>query len=158
MKYSKELLEKTVKDSLSYSSVCKKLGVLPAGGMWNHIKSIIKKYDIDTSHFLGKAAHAGSNHTGKTKKLTAAQILVEGKESRERGSRLRRALLEIGREYKCESCSLTDVWNGKPIALEVDHINGDWSDCREDNLRFLCPNCHSQTANFQKPLECDGST
>ena len=47
--------------------------------------------------------------------------------------------------YKCESCGMTDKWNGKPILLEIDHINGDCFDNTKDNLRFLCPNCHSQT-------------
>ncbi|AGL14805.1 helix-turn-helix domain-containing protein [Actinoplanes sp. N902-109] len=38
-----------------------------------------------------------------------------------------------------------DSWNGKPITLQIDHINGRFLDCRAENLRFLCPNCHSQT-------------
>lgn len=50
--------------------------------------------------------------------------------------------------YRCVECGLGDVWQGKPMTLHVDHIDGDPSDCRRQNLRFLCPNCHSQTATW----------
>ena len=51
-------------------------------------------------------------------------------------------------EYKCSSCNIS-VWNNKPISLEIDHINGNCFDNTIENLRFLCPNCHSQTENFR---------
>jgi Zn finger protein HypA/HybF involved in hydrogenase expression len=55
-------------------------------------------------------------------------------------------------EYKCsgENCICVDKWLGKPITLELDHVNGDGSDNRLENLRFLCPNCHSQTDTFRR--------
>jgi hypothetical protein len=49
--------------------------------------------------------------------------------------------------YKCE-CGLVDNWNNKPLILQLDHINGINDDNRLKNLRFLCPNCHSQTETF----------
>jgi predicted amidophosphoribosyltransferase len=51
-------------------------------------------------------------------------------------------------EYKCNICDLTEIWNGKKISLQLDHINGIYNDNRLHNLRYLCPNCHSQTENF----------
>lgn len=48
-------------------------------------------------------------------------------------------------EYKCAHCFTLDTWNGKPLTLEIDHVNGNPCDNRIENLRFLCPNCHSQT-------------
>lgn len=51
-------------------------------------------------------------------------------------------------EYKCYECKITD-WNNKPITLELDHINGVNNDHRLENLRFLCPNCHSQTDTYK---------
>lgn len=55
-----------------------------------------------------------------------------------------RKYLAEARGYKCEVCSISD-WQGKPITLHVDHINGDPSNDHPDNLRLICPNCHSQT-------------
>lgn len=51
-------------------------------------------------------------------------------------------------ENKCSACGLTGEWNGKPIALQLDHKNGQSRDHRLENLRILCPNCHSQTETF----------
>ena len=51
-------------------------------------------------------------------------------------------------EYKCECCNNTE-WNGKPIPLELHHINGDNTDNRIENLQILCPNCHAQTEHYR---------
>ena len=50
-------------------------------------------------------------------------------------------------EYKCSCCGITE-WNGKPLTLQLHHINGNNRGNRLENLTFLCPNCHSQTDNF----------
>ena len=45
--------------------------------------------------------------------------------------------------YFCNICNI-DNWNDKEITLQVDHIDGDASNNRYNNVRLLCPNCHSQ--------------
>lgn len=50
--------------------------------------------------------------------------------------------------YKCAICSMLPIWNGKDLVLQLDHINGINDDNRLENLRFLCPNCHTQTDTF----------
>ena len=79
-------------------------------------------------------------------KESAPEVLKEG--TNPGGDYLKRLLIHIeGRDYKCEDCGL-DSWRGKEIKLQVDHINGIHHDNRPENLRFLCPNCHSQTDTF----------
>ena len=47
-------------------------------------------------------------------------------------------------EYKCSCCGISE-WNGKPIVLQIDHIDGNNKNDRIENYRYLCPNCHTQT-------------
>ena len=53
-------------------------------------------------------------------------------------------------EDVCDECGITNLWCGKPITLELDHIDGDRFNNDFSNLRVLCPNCHSQTPTFRK--------
>ena len=89
-------------------------------------------------HFPGK---------GSGKKLDLTEIL-EGKHPQYPGIKLSRRLKkEKIIENKCDECGITE-WNGKPIVLHLDHINGKRTDHRLENLRLLCPNCHSQTDTY----------
>jgi len=65
-----------------------------------------------------------------------------------RASVRKKILQEELLDYKCSSCGI-DEWNSKSISLELDHINGKRNDHRLENLRWLCPNCHSQTETFR---------
>lgn len=62
-------------------------------------------------------------------------------------SQLRKNMLSDGWEWKCEECGIRE-WRGKKAPLQIDHINGDRSDCTRANLRFLCPNCHALTPTY----------
>lgn len=87
------------------------------------------------------------------KYIPGHEILVENKPQREKAHRLRRALIESGRLYQCEDCGNKGQWNEENLVLEVDHKNGNWSDCREENLSFVCPNCHSLRTK-KLPFRC----
>lgn len=145
-KYSKELLEPIVKNSISVAEVLRKLGLKQCGGNHTHISSRIKKYEIDTSHF----PKFSPNFNGGQAKLTSDQVLVNDRLQGRRDSpnRLRRSLLECGIEHKCAVCGLPPIWNNRPLQLQIDHINGIGTDNNIENIRFICGNCHIQTDNF----------
>lgn len=143
MKYTKEMLEDAVKNSVSFAAVARYLGASSTNSVREHLRNRIIKLGLDYSHFEGKGWSKTRNFSHSTK-IKAVDILVKSaKMIREPSSRLRRALLEIGREYKCQICQI-DTWQGKKIKLEIHHVDGDWSNNLESNLMIVCPNCHSQ--------------
>ena len=87
-----------------------------------------------------------TNHPGVKYDL---QDILEGKYPGYSTSHLNDRLLKEGiKEYKCECCGNTE-WMGKPIMLELHHIDGDHNNNKLENLQMLCPNCHSITDNFK---------
>lgn len=148
VKYTKELLEPAVASSFSIAEVMRKIGLKETGGSHAHIKGRIKYYEIDNSHFNGKFHNRGK--VSVTKKGWKDILIKRKKGKRCRAYQLKRALIEYGKKYECEICNLQPMWNNKKLRLQVDHIIPDWLDDRPENLRFLCPNCHSQTDNFCK--------
>jgi 5-methylcytosine-specific restriction endonuclease McrA len=145
-KYTKELLTDVVARSNSVAEVLRRLDLAQAGGTHAHISRTIKAFGIDTSHFGSKPYQNGA----RQRRLTAEQILVRlpAGSRRQKPRLLIRSLLEIGRPYQCALCDVDVTWLGAPLRLEVDHIDGDYHNNEAWNLRFLCPNCHSQTDTF----------
>lgn len=141
------MLEPLIKSSRSIVEVLKKLNMEDNGGNRYTIKNKIKLFKLDNTHFTGKHHGLGKKALNR---LDWKDVLVIRRTSakREDAFRLRRALIESGREYKCEICKSEPMWMLSELRLHVDHRNGNCSDNRPNNLRFLCPNCHSQTENF----------
>lgn len=150
IKYTKELLEDVVSSSTSMGQVIRTLGLRPAGGNYSHLKQKITRFGINTDHFVPTTTGSRTNFGGGTKRRSHEVIFsvksVNG--PYEKGVSLKRALLDEGRGEYCDMCGIGAEWNGFPLSLQVDHINGQRWDDRRDNLRFLCPNCHSQTETF----------
>jgi hypothetical protein len=147
VRYTREMLSEAVAASTSMAGVMRHLGLRQTGGAHAHLRRRITTMGIDTAHFLGSAHYRGTHSLNR---LSADQILIlrPATANRAKPHTLRRALLEIGRPYLCAECGIGDSWNGRPLVLHVDHIDGRLWDCRAENLRFLCPNCHSQTQTF----------
>ncbi|BCJ64188.1 helix-turn-helix domain-containing protein [Polymorphospora rubra] len=123
------------------------LGLPLNGGSHAHLRRRIDTLGIDTAHFLGRAHNRGRR---SPRRLRPDEVLVLRATDRRRAHPevLRRALVESGVPATCQLCGIGPVWNGRPLTLHVDHVNGEFWDCRPDNLRFLCPNCHSQTPTY----------
>jgi hypothetical protein len=114
--------------------------------MHRFIKAHIKRLDLDTSHFLGQGWSRGKPTASSFAPRPIEELLVDGTSIG--GSRLLRRLVREGlKEARCESCQRA-CWRGFDIPLELDHVNGDPTDNRVENLRVLCPNCHALTPTY----------
>lgn len=134
-----------LKNSATISEVLFKLGYTIKGNSWGYsqIKQRMVDLNLDFSIFKGKK---GIHKNTERKSITPEMLLRENcKHSR---SVLRKYIIKNNLlPYKCSICGLIE-WNGKTLSLELDHINGKNNDNRLENLRFLCPNCHSQTTTY----------
>jgi hypothetical protein len=142
-KYNKQNLQEAADQSTSLAGVLRYFGLAQTGGNQTYLKKKIVEYGVDTSHFVGQAHMKGRP---ARKRLAPEQILVKQEDgSRKRDAKmLRRAMVEYGFDYCCVGCGISDEYNGELIILEVDHIDCNPVNNSPDNLRFFCPNCHTQ--------------
>lgn len=134
-----------IKNSSNIAEVLFKLGYTVKGNSWGYsqIKQRMVDLNLDKKDFKGKSALMRDT---RQKEISADKLLrVNCKHAR---NVLRRYIVKNNLLlYKCAICGLSE-WNGKTLSLELDHINGINNDNRLENLRFLCPNCHSQTCTY----------
>lgn len=140
---SDETFIQIVSQANTYSDCLRALGLGTNGGSsTDTLKRRIAELNCDISHF-------GQNHQKRSyqAKYDLDEILIENSNYANL-TRLKMRLISEGRlEYKCEKCGISE-WLGEPLSLHLDHKNGVNNDHRIENLRFLCPNCHSQTDTY----------
>lgn len=137
-KIPKQKLKKIFSKSNSLHEILIKIGYKNNKFGYKKLKDFIHQNKIDISHFKQI----------KKRKTNINEYLVKGIKI---NSTTRRKIISIFFKNKCcsENCSVKNgLWNGKPITIQLDHINGNPFDNRLKNLRALCPNCHSQTDTF----------
>lgn len=143
-----------VKNSDTFTEILRKCGLENKGGNINTVKRRISKENIDSKHIK-----KGANHNlGKvyikqriSEEEAFKNVFIENSKTHRGTVKILIRRYDLIR-YKCSECNLQDIWNNKKISLQLDHINGINNDNRLINLRYLCPNCHSQTANFAGKL------
>lgn len=141
---SLDILKEIVLNSTSITNVLREIGYTNprSGRNRSELKRRLISEKIDFSHF------DGSKRNSSNSKLPLDEILVENS-TYTSIHRLKNRLINEGYlEYKCEKCGNIGEWNGVPLSLHLDHKNGVNNDHRIENLRFLCPNCHSQTETY----------
>lgn len=143
LKYQKDSLFILVKESTSFTEVVRKLNMGLSHGNRQTILKYIKKYELDISHFVGGYKKTRNN----VRYSNIEDVLIENSPI-DRGS-LKKRLLKAGlKKSVCEECGQDENWRGKKISIQLDHVNGYNTDNRIENLRMLCPNCHSATETY----------
>lgn len=133
-----EEFNKIVEESKSRNEILFKLKLSISGHSAKLLNRRLKIEKTDTSHFI-KGGEL------RNKKYSNEEIYVENSHYTHIKDRFFDDKIV---EYKCSVCNLPPYWNNSPLVLQLDHINGNRYDNRIHNLRWLCPNCHTQTNTF----------
>ena len=139
--WTKDDLIKAVKKSKSNRQVLFHLKLVEAGGNYEQIKKYLKLYNIDTSHFTGQSWNKGLK--GRYLPIVLMKDVLKINSDYQSYKLKIRLFIEKIKQPKCEECGWAKKSEDGRIPVELDHINGDRYDNRIENLRILCPNCHS---------------
>jgi Zn finger protein HypA/HybF involved in hydrogenase expression len=151
---SEDELRVAVANAPSFARVAASYGIPTNGRALVELTARIRALGLDTSHMRGPAwsrgetadTHPTLKRICQERRFSDEQVFCENS-SALNGPRIVKRLIERGWVYECKQCGIAE-WHGKPLVLHLDHINGIHNDNRVENLRLLCPNCHSQTATY----------
>lgn len=135
MVYTREQVILAASAAINFSSFARLLGISINSNAT--IKRILKEHKADISHFVPPVSRIDDDlvfveNSGYARNLIKQRLIKSG---------------DI--KYICNICGIGPVWNGAPMVLILDHINGINNDNRKDNLRFVCSNCDSQLSTYK---------
>lgn len=144
--WSDQDFQQAIQDNQTIAGVARQLGLSTSPGNYRSIHRHVERLNLDTTHMLGQAHLRGKQHKHRGFRELES-ILVE--RSHYSSGALKKRLIKNGLiPDVCALCGQVPYWNGKPLTLQLDHINGNYLDNRLENLQILCPNCHTQTDTF----------
>lgn len=139
-KWNDSQLIEAVKSSFAMLHVLEKLG-LKVPGSYNTVRKHVKRLQLDTSHFNVDRSKRKPQPNAPLEKILCVDSSFDY-------GYIKRRVLRAGLLGTiCATCGISD-WCEKKLVLHMDHINGIKTDNRLENLRLLCPNCHSQTGTY----------
>lgn len=146
-KYTDREIEDVVKEGKSFNDAHKLLTGGSSGSSYVWFRNRVVKLGLDTSHF--NPHWNASNAARISNRKRAADWLTHDESLKQRVKRtaLEQGLSDSGVAKRCSICSLID-WQGAPLKLHIDHRDGNWRNNTVENLRYLCPNCHTQTETY----------
>ena len=136
----KEKLSELCETSLNALDLLQKVGLKPTNGNYKTLYKMLDLHELYVNREHKKYRWKKSKYTNEDR------FCINSKVSRDVIKKyiLKNLLLE----YKCSICGLENVWNNKPLVLQLEHKNGVYNDNRLENLTFLYPNCHTQTKTY----------
>lgn len=135
--YTEQEAREAIAGSESWAESLRYLGLCPSGGAWRILKKYAQIWQIPTDHFNPRGRRV---ERLRSRQKPLSEVLVEGSTYRRQNIK-RRLLAEGLKEPRCELCGQGEIWQGKPMSMILDHINGVRDDHRLENLRMVCPNC-----------------
>lgn len=137
---SRQEFLRAVRDTTSIAQLLRLLGRARVGTNYTLVRKILQEEGTDTSHW--------DRNPASVAKLPLEVVLTKDSPHKITSKRKRLLISEGLLKERCSLCSLGPQWEGNPLTLRLDHINGIRNDNRLGNLRLLCPNCDSQTPTY----------
>lgn len=136
-----ESVRKAAREARSYCDMIKKLDISVCTSSYKRMRKFVEEHGIDVSHFTRKGNR-------NVKGVANDELFING--GGHSFSTVRRRVLRdnLIPSDRCAICGMKPLWNGKPLTLRLDHINGNHYDNRLENLRFICANCDSQLDTY----------
>lgn len=144
----KEELELAAKECSSFTAILKRFDFTGSSThAMSNLRTRFAESNINFSHIKHGVGSNLGRKFGPSSKISLESVLVEN--STYGRCHLKKRLLNLGLlKEQCALCPQGPMWNNKKLSLHIDHINGVPNDNRIENLRMLCPNCHSQTDTY----------